>query len=120
MSPQKSSIDSAELRFGDWGPGYLAEEEHAAFGVVKLRPGDEFTNHYHEHHEESFLMLGGEIELWLDQSDRTVLARGDFVRCAPRVQHYLRNVGVVDATAFFVKAPGVPGDKVEVPWRPEN
>lgn len=120
MSAQKTNIASASLRFDDWGPGYLAEEEHAAFGVVRLRPGDEFPNHYHEHHEESFLVLDGEFELWLDQADRLTLSRGDFVRCAPHVQHYLRNVGAVDATAFFVKAPGVPGDKVDFVWRPPN
>lgn len=111
-------VDDAEPRFGDWGPGYLAQEDHVAFGALTLRPGDEFDNHYHEHHEEAFLILEGRIEIWLDRERRVDAGPGSLVRCAPGVEHYVRNVGQETARAFFIKAPGVPGDKVDAPWRP--
>lgn len=116
--PDKKNLAAAELRFGTWGPGYLSQEEHAAFGVVVLRPGDDFANHYHERHEESFLVLAGEAELWLDRESLVQLSEGDLVSCPPGVEHYLRNVGDADFRAFFTKVPGVPGDKIDVPWTP--
>lgn len=116
--PEKQNLAELARRFGDWGPGYLAQEDHAQFGAVLLRPGDEFANHYHEHHEESFLVLRGRAELWLDRARLVELEVGDFVRCPPGVEHYFRNVGDEIFEAFFVKAPGVPGDKVDAPWSP--
>lgn len=112
------NLADIERRFGEWGPGYLAQEDHAAFGAIFLRPGDEFANHYHEHHEESFLVISGRAELWLDRSQLVRLDVGDFIRCAPRVEHYLRNTADAPFQAFFVKAPGVRDDKVDSPWRP--
>ena len=111
-------MHDAELRFVDWGPGYLDQGENAFFGVVQLRPGDDFANHYHEKHDESFLVINGEVEIWLNREELTVLQKNDFIRCPVGMEHYLRNVGTEVFTAFFVKAPGVDADKVEVPWKP--
>jgi quercetin dioxygenase-like cupin family protein len=118
--PAPLHVSSAQPRFGDWGPGYLAQHDHAAFGVVTLRPGDAFDNHHHNHHEESFLILDGHIELWRNRSERLLLGPGDFVRCPAGVEHFLRNTGEATARAFFVKAPGVSADKVDDPWVPED
>jgi quercetin dioxygenase-like cupin family protein len=112
-------IRDAELRFGDWGPGYLAQEDDAFFGVVTLRPGDEFANHRHVHHTESFLVLAGSAELWLDRAERILLLQGDFVSVPPGIEHYLRNVSGTPFTAFFAKSPGVADDKVDAPWTPD-
>ncbi|WP_430592221.1 cupin domain-containing protein [Humidisolicoccus flavus] len=114
------NIRDLTLRFGDWGPGYLVENEDAAFGAVTLRPGDTFANHFHEHHTESFFVIEGEAELWLDRATVQRLSDGDFVQCTPQVQHYLRNVSDAPFTAFFIKSPGISGDKVDAPWEPER
>ncbi|MGM1030319.1 MAG: cupin domain-containing protein [Actinomycetota bacterium] len=111
---------AVELRFGDWGPGYLVEREDAAFGVVVLRPGDDFANHLHEHHTESFFCLEGSVEVWLDRAEPVTLARDQLVQASPKVEHYLRNVGQVDARLLFVKSPGIPGDKVARDWAPNS
>lgn len=118
-APVKQNLADLERRFGDWGPGYLAQEDHAAFGAIYLRPGDEFENHFHEHHEESFLVISGRAELWLDRARLVHLEVGDFVRCPPRVEHFFRNTGDEPFQAFFVKAPGIRSDKVDAPWTPE-
>ena len=117
-APAVVNVSQVEPRFGDWGPGYLAQHDDAAFGVVTLRPGDAFDNHLHNHHEESFLVLDGAIELWRNRSERLDLVQGDFVRCPAGVEHFLRNTGDTVARAFFVKAPGVASDKVDAPWVP--
>jgi quercetin dioxygenase-like cupin family protein len=114
------NLRDAELRFGDWGPGYLVQGDDAMFGVVTLRPGDAFPNHRHDRHAESFLVLAGVAELWMDRAERLELREGDLVTAPAGVEHYLRNTGAVPFTAFFAKAPGVPGDKVDLEWQPEE
>ncbi|GAA4187465.1 hypothetical protein GCM10022288_12480 [Gryllotalpicola kribbensis] len=118
--PAKRNLAQIERRFGDWGPGYLVDEGDAFFGSVLLRPGDEFTNHSHARHTESFLVLRGRAELWLDRSQLVELAQGDFIGCPPGVEHFFRNTADEPFEAFFVKAPGVSGDKVDAPWTPTS
>lgn len=113
------SAADVELRFGDWGPGYLVEHEDAAFGIVVLRPGDAFANHLHEHHTESFFCLEGAVEVWLDRAGPRTLGTHQLLQARPGVEHYLRNVSPHDARLLFVKSPGVPGDKVVRDWSPE-
>lgn len=112
------NVAEAELRFGDWGPGYLATSAEAAFGTVVLRPGDEFGNHLHEHHTESFIVVEGEADVWFDRTEPIRLRVGDLVSAPAGVQHYLRNSNSADFRAVFVKTPWVDGDKIDHPWQP--
>lgn len=120
MSAAVLSSAEAELRFGDWGPGYLSQSDDAAFGVVVLRPGDEFGNHLHEHHTESFVVLAGRAEIWIDRRLRSVVSAGDVLRAEPSEEHFVRNPFDETFRAVFVKTPWVDGDKVERPWTPEE
>ena len=116
MDAAKTS--DAGLRFGDWGPAYVLEGPRTLIGVCHLRAGDEMTNHYHAHHEESFLVLEGEVEVWMNCTDRYVLKVGDVHRCDPFEMHYLRNESSQLMRLLFIKAPAVPDDRVDVPWQP--
>lgn len=118
MSADVLSAADAELRFGDWGPGYLAQSADAAFGVVVLRPGDEFANHLHEQHTESFVVIEGRAEIWLDRNICRVVAAGDVLRAEPHEEHFVRNPFEETFRAVFVKTPWVDGDKVNRPWTP--
>lgn len=118
MSAEVLRAAEADLRFGDWGPGYLARDEDAAFGVVVLRPGDVFANHLHEHHTESFVVLEGRAEIWLDRRTRRVVEAGDVLRAAPHEEHLVRNPFDEVFRAVFVKTPWIDGDKVDRPWTP--
>lgn len=109
-----------ERKFGDWGPGYLFTGSNASYGIVTLRPGDAFANHLHEAHEETFFVLEGTIEIWLDRNERLMLSAEDLVRCEPGVEHFLRNTSDRNARALFLKVPGIEGDKIEKPWVPED
>ena len=108
------------LRFGDWGPGYLAQAHDAAFGVVVLRPGDEFGNHLHEKHTESFIVIEGSAEIWIDRAKASVVTVGDVLRAEPGEEHFVRNPFDQTFRAVFVKTPWVDGDKVDKPWTPES
>ncbi|MBW1640591.1 MULTISPECIES: cupin domain-containing protein [Microbacterium] len=112
------SVEDADLRFGDWGPGYLSTDDDAAFGVVVLRPGDVFANHLHEHHTESFLALEGAAEIWLDRTERIVLSAGQLLHARPGVEHLVRNPFDAPFRAVFVKTPWADGDKIDRPWEP--
>jgi quercetin dioxygenase-like cupin family protein len=109
----------AELRFGDWGPGYLAKTDDAAFGVIVLRPGDAFDNHLHERHTESFIVLEGAAEVWIDRDAPVTITAGDILSAAPGEEHLLRNPFDATFRAVFVKTPWVDGDKVDRPWAPD-
>lgn len=120
MSAAVANVADAELRFGDWGPGYLSRTSTAAFGTVVLRPGDEFGNHLHEHHTESFVALEGVAEVWIDRTHRVELRAGDVLHAEPGEEHYLRNTADTPFRAVFVKTPWIDGDKLDRPWRPET
>lgn len=109
----------ASLRFGDWGPGYLSQTDDAAFGVVVLRPGDEFGNHLHEHHTESFVVLEGRAEFWIDRAQPVIVAAGEVIHADAHEEHFVRNPFDETFRAVFVKTPWVDGDKVDKPWTPE-
>lgn len=119
MSAEILRAASASLRFGDWGPGYLDQSDDAAFGVIVLRPGDEFGNHIHEHHTESFVVLEGSAEIWIDRGAPSIVTAGDVLRAEPGEEHYVRNPFDAPFRAVFIKTPWVGGDKVDRPWTPD-
>lgn len=120
MSERVLSVFNADLRFGDWGPGYLSKDDKAAFGTVVLRPGDVFDNHLHEEHTESFIVLEGAAEIWLDRTERWVVRAGDVLHAHPGEEHLVHNPFDEVFRAVFVKAPWVDGDKVDRPWKREQ
>lgn len=118
MSAEILRPAEAELRFGEWGPAYLSQDVHAAFGTVVLRPGDAFGNHLHEHHTESFIAVDGEAEVWIDRTHRLTLCVGELLHAGPGEEHFLRNTSDAVFRAIFIKTPWVDGDKIERPWEP--
>lgn len=107
-----------ELRFDTWGPGYLARADDAAFGTLVLRPGDSFTNHVHERLTETFLVLEGEVEIWLDRDVKHTLGMLELLQAEPGVEHLVRNQSTAPARLLFVKTPDIDDDKVDRPWTP--
>ncbi|WP_282946880.1 cupin domain-containing protein [Cellulomonas endometrii] len=106
------------FRFGEFGPGYVLRGPRTDVGVVRLRPGDDASNHYHAAIEETFVVLEGSATLWLDGRASYELAAGDVVQMQPGEQHYFVNEGDDVFRALFIKAPYDPADGVQVPWRP--
>ncbi len=106
----ESSID---YRFGDSGPKYLMRGPKIDFGIVKLKPGQDFQAHYHNEVEEDFFVIEGELHFKVDKDD-FVAKKGDLVRCLPKETHYLINESDNDAIAVFVKAPSNESDKINV------
>lgn len=120
MSDRVLTAADTALRFGEWGPGYLSKDDSAAFGTVVLRPGDVFDNHLHEHHTESFVVLEGAAEVWLDRTERHIIRAGDVLHARAGEEHLLRNPFGAVFRAVFVKSPWVDADKVDRPWAPEQ
>ena len=115
---QRNQVADLVYKHGTHGPGYLSRGPFCDLGVIRLRPGDDYRNHYHAHSENSFFTLEGEVTLWSDCRERFTLRPGDFHRCDPLEMHYFRNEGETDWRAFFVRVPYDPSDTIVVPWTP--
>jgi len=111
-------LGEAQFRFGEFGPGYLLRGPRTDVGVVRLRPGDDATNHYHSAIEETFFGIEGEATLWIDGRQSRTIGVGDVYQMQPGEQHYFVNDGAAVFRALFVKAPYDPNDGIQVPWRP--
>lgn len=114
----RASVTDLVFKHGTHGPGYFSRGPHVDVGVIRLRPGDDYRNHYHAHSENSFFTLEGDVALWIDGHERFVLVPGDFHRCDPGEMHYLVNEGSADWRALFIRAPYDPADTIVVPWVP--
>ncbi|WP_156286181.1 cupin domain-containing protein [Oceanivirga salmonicida] len=102
-----------EYRFGDSGPKYLRKGPFMGTGIVVLKPGEDFPSHYHSKTEESFLVLEGEIDFYIDGKLNKCKV-GNFISCEPGESHYLINRGDIPAKAVFILAPYDLYDKFEV------
>ncbi|MDO5672614.1 MAG: cupin domain-containing protein [Actinomycetaceae bacterium] len=114
----KGSINPETYRHGDWGPAYAIQGPSSDIGVLRLRPGDEMTNHIHEHCDETFVVIEGEVTLWVDCKQRFTLKEGDVYRCAPGEMHYFINESTQAMRLVFIKSPQSPGDTINLPWKP--
>ena len=117
-SPVLKSIADVRYRHVEHGPGYLCRGPAVDVGILRLRPGDSTVNHYHEHLEESFLVLEGVVSMWIDGRKRAEFGPGDYYRSPPGEMHYFRNEDSGIWRACFVKAPFDPQDTHPVPWHP--
>ncbi|WP_434726096.1 cupin domain-containing protein [Trueperella pyogenes] len=113
---KRKRFEDAEFRFGDHGPGYLIRGPRTDVGIVRLTPGTDAANHYHDHIEESFYVLNGKCTLWINCADRYELTAGDVVQCEPGEMHYFVNHSNEEFNAIFVKVPYDPTDGIQVPW----
>ncbi len=115
---QTGCFINPKYRHGEWGPAYVLQGPTSDIGVLRLRPGDEMPNHYHEHCDESFVAIEGEVTMWVDCERKLTLAEGDVARCAPGELHYFVNESDSDFRMIFIKSPQSPGDTINVPWQP--
>lgn len=109
----KINEKDVEYRFLESGPKYLIRGPKIDFGLVKLKPGEDFPAHYHNQVEENFFILEGEINFKVDDKE-FVAVKGDLISCKPTESHYLVNNSKEDAVAAFVKAPSIKEDKISI------
>lgn len=103
-----------EYRFGDSGPKYFMRGPRSGMGLARLKPGEDYGNHYHEEMEENFFVLTGRVAFVVD-GIMHIGKKGDFFSMKPEEPHYLKNVGNHDAVVVFSLAPYKEGDKVNAP-----
>ena len=100
-------------RFGDSGPKYLIRGPRVNFGVVVLKPDEDFQNHKHDIMEENFFILEGSIQFVVN-GESFIANTGDFVHIEPTESHYLKNIGTINAKATFCLGPFKENDKIEL------
>lgn len=89
-------------------------------GILRLRPGDSTTNHFHHRLDEIFLVLEGTASMWIDATHRVPLLVGESYLSRAGEMHYFINESNKVFRAFFVKSPFDPADTNPVPWAPGN
>lgn len=95
-----------EFRFGDNGPKYLTKGPNVDVGVVVLKPGQDFQNHYHTVCEEIFYILEGKIDFYIN-GNKVPAVPGDMIQCRPGDAHYLINQTDEIFKALFIKSPHI-------------
>ena len=103
-----------EYRFGDSGPKYLMRGPRMNFGIVRLKPGEDFDAHFHHIMEENFFVLEGTLQIRVD--DKThILTEGQFIHVEPTEVHYLKNPSRTEPLkCVFALSPYQEKDKVVV------
>ncbi|MFC5723795.1 cupin domain-containing protein [Streptomyces gamaensis] len=76
-------------------------------GVLRLRPGEYVSEHYHPYSEEFLHVTGGQLEMTLD-GEAVRLAAGDSLFVPIGVRHRLVNTGEETATGVFHLSPLAP------------
>ncbi|MEC2055123.1 cupin domain-containing protein [Peribacillus psychrosaccharolyticus] len=103
---KKVHEDDFDYRFGDNGPKYLSKGPNIDIGVVVLKPGQDFPNHYHTTCEEAFYILEGSIDFYINNK-RYPVKPGDMIQCSPGDSHYLINESAEHFKALFIKSPHI-------------
>jgi quercetin dioxygenase-like cupin family protein len=103
---KKVNESEFEYRFGDNGPKYLTKGPNVDVGVVVLKPGQDFPNHYHTTCEEIFYVLEGEIDFYINYK-KVPVKPGDMIQCSPNDSHYLINNSDQNFKAIFIKSPHI-------------
>ncbi len=44
----KINENEKEYRFGDWGPKYIIKGPRMNMGIIRLKPGQKLTPHFHK------------------------------------------------------------------------
>ena len=100
----KVNESERDYRFGDSGPKYLRKGPHLSSGIVVFNPDQDFQCHYHKIMEESFLILEGELDFYIN--DKLVkCSKGDLITAEPGESHYIVNTSNKIAKAVFMLAP---------------
>ena len=105
--------DEHEYRHGGHGPKYLEQGPVVEFGIVRLMPGEVVAAHKHLQLHECFYILDGELSFSVDGKEIT-RTTGDYLRLEPGEGHEITNTGDMPSKMVIVKAPYVPGDKVDL------
>ncbi|ENQ3106988.1 cupin domain-containing protein [Bacillus cereus] len=100
----KVNEEDFSYRFGDNGPKYLVKGPNIDIGVVVIKPGQDFQNHYHTTCEEIFYALEGEIDFYINHV-KVPIKQGDVLQVRPHESHYLINRSSQNFKALFIKSP---------------
>lgn len=109
----KVNESEREYRFGDSGPKYLRKGPFLSAGVVVFNPGQDFACHYHQVMEESFLIIEGQLDFYIN-NELVKCVKGDLITAEPGDSHYIKNTGSEIAKAVFMLAPFQEQDKYVV------
>jgi mannose-6-phosphate isomerase-like protein (cupin superfamily) len=89
----------------------------SAFGInqLTLQPGQSMRVHVHEHQEEVYLVLAGELTVVVEGTER-VLRPDELLRVAPPVKRQLLNAGTEPTTLIALGGTGDHQSRDALAW----
>ncbi|MEA2324886.1 MAG: hypothetical protein QOD81_4736 [Solirubrobacteraceae bacterium] len=84
-----------------------SEDTDGRYGLVEsvAPPGHQPPPHVHEHEDEGFFVLDGELTVWAGEADAVVLRPGDFLNAPRGVAHTFRVTSDAPARWLVTSAP---------------
>lgn len=93
------------------------EPEKADLKILMIQPGKSTSHHFHLLRKSWFFVLAGTLRVtsFFDKW-QLVLETGDTLELDPGEDHFIKNIGTVDAEVLEVGTPGhIPHDKIPYP-----
>ena len=114
IRPVTVSRDNAEhYRWGhECDAWYLVKDK--ALGVIEeyMPPGSAEIRHYHQHAQQFFYILTGEVLMEIE--GETILIRaGSGIRIPPGTRHHIRNPSSTAVRFLVVSQPPSHGDRID-------
>lgn len=75
------------------------------FGIIEIAPGRELEAHSHDHEDDAFYILEGELTFIFGEREAAA-GPGTFVLVPPGVEHGFRNDGADPVRMLNIHAPG--------------
>lgn len=91
----------------------LVENEQVMANLICRAPGDSSRRHYHEDHDEFWVVMGGEF-MWEIEGQEPIHAKtGDIMFVSKGLAHNIRTIGNGPSLRLAIVVPDVPHIDVE-------
>jgi mannose-6-phosphate isomerase-like protein (cupin superfamily) len=115
LQPSPVSRENAEhYRWGvDCDAWHLVRDKN--FSVIEefMPPGAAEVRHYHEHAQQFFYILSGEVLMEVN-GENTLIHAGSGIRILPGTRHQIRNPSSVPVRFLVISQPPSRGDRIDV------
>jgi mannose-6-phosphate isomerase-like protein (cupin superfamily) len=81
-----------------------ADTPRFTFGIIEIAAGRELEAHVHQHEDDAFYIVEGELTFKLEDGD-VAAPPGTFVLVRPGVEHGFRNDGATPVRMLNIHAP---------------
>ena len=90
-----------------WAKRIVYNEIFAAH-IISQKPGETNRTHFHEKHDEWWVVLSGKINWWIEGEDIIKTKKGDIIFAPRGKQHKIKTVGNQNSLRLAISPPDIP------------